>query len=772
MSGRRLFLGALVLFAALLGAALTWVDRVLIPALDAELVGLESWRPPTTVRVLDKDGQVVDRFFLVRRIWVPIDELPAALLDAVVAAEDRRFFHHAGLDVRGILRALASNALAGRVREGGSSITQQVVKNAILGHERTLGRKLREALLALRLEQRMTKRQILELYLNLIYLGSGNHGVEAAARDYFGVSARSVDLAQAALLASLIPAPSRFSPRNDPERAMKRRNRVLATLGALGWASDAEIEAAKKSGLAPPPREDRSQLGAEAFLTEVRREVRRLLGEEVPFEAGLRVHTSLDLGVQKIAEAAVRAAAEAVEARQGIRLNHRLRPDERIPDEAPLRPGDCAEVVSLGGSALSRGEDRHAMDPSAWRLRIFNPDPDEGPLTLAASLHPGDRFDACMTDKGTLIPAAGLDLDGDGAAGRPYVEGAAIVLEHATGRLVALVGGRDMPLEGFHRATQARRQAGSAFKPFVYGSAIDLGMSQLDVVLDAPLSLDAGADRLWEPKNASRGFWGLVALRWAFAYSLNTAAVRLVMLHGTAPVIDRARAAGISTPLRRDLTMALGTSEVRPIELVAGIAGIVRGGVAIEPTLIDRLVDLRGQEVARAGERIRLPGVSARLPGGESSRFLKPGSAWEVVDMMRAVIERGTGRAAAKPAEDRGGKTGTSSGYRDAWFVGFTPTHVIGVWLGQDDGATLGRGESGDRAALPAWKEIADALSGGPALTPPPDVIPIQLGDTWVDVSAENVPTSRLGWRVPPLPDPLPAAPEPPDCRRILERVR
>jgi penicillin-binding protein 1A len=336
-----------------------------------------------------------------------------------------------------------------------------------------------------------------------------------------------------------------------------------------------------------------------------------------------------------------------------------------------------------------------------------------------------------------------------------------VVLDFDSGRIRALVGGRDMPLEGFNRATQARRQAGSAFKPFVYGAALDLGQTQLDVLMDAPLALDAGNGRLWEPENASGGFWGLVAMRWAFAFSLNTAAVRLVMEHGTAPVIDRARRAGIASPLRRDLTMALGTSELHPVELAGGVAGIVRGGVATTPTVIDALRDVDGVEVAKAGEPVRLEGVDVTLPGGEGERFLEASSAWEVVDMMRATVEVGTGRAAAAPGELRGGKTGTSSNYKDAWFVGFARGHVVAVWLGQDDGAPLGHRESGDRAALPAWRAIVAALpTGGPAPQRPPGVLPVRFGDDWVDIAADAVPPRRLGFTIPDLPEPLPAAPE------------
>ena len=699
--------------------ALQW----LVPGLDAELDGLETWRPPTTVEVMDGAGAVGDRFSMVRREWVPIDELPPPLLDAVVVAEDRRFFEHGGVDLTGILRAALTNLSAGEWREGGSTITQQVVKNVIVGNERSLSRKLREALLALRLEQRVSKRRILELYLNLIYLGSGNYGVEAAARDYFGHSARDVDWGEAALLAGLIPSPSRFTPRSAPQRARMRRALVLAALVEEGKLPDEEAEAAGRPPIEVPDREPRRPGGAEGYHTAVRRQVRTLLGKRVPFEAGLRVHTALDRDVQASAEAAIEAAVAAVEARQGRRL---ARPGAGRPE-----PGCEIAVWTADGSFGLDGLALPVADEVLDAL-VFDPTTATS-VGLLDALQLGDELIVCGRPDGAVEPAW-----------RSEVEGAAVVMEYATGRVLALVGGTDMPMEGFNRATRALRQAGSAFKPFVYGAAFDLGRHQLDVILDGPLSLDAGGHELWIPQNASRGFWGPVALRWAFAYSLNVPAVRLAMDLGTAPIIRRAEAAGLHTELRRDLTLALGTSEVRPLELAAAVAGIVRGGVAVEPVLIERLEDARGSTLAEAGEPIRWPGVEARLGGGEGERFLEAASAWQVVDMMRAAVERGTGRAAFEPERDRGGKTGTTSDYRDAWFVGFDGPYLVAVWIGQDDGVPLGRGESGDRAALPAWRAIADALPEGSGPRAPPDVIAVPLGREWVDVAADAVPTSRL----------------------------
>lgn len=740
---RRRVLGA-VFAVATFASLLT--GRALVPELDRELERLDALQPPTTARVLGPAGQTLDRFFLVRRMWVPVDEMAPVLLDAVVAAEDRRFYEHFGVDLLGIVRAAWSNLEAGGYREGGSTITQQVVKNTITGAERTLKRKLWEALLALRLEQRMDKRRILELYLNLIYLGSGNHGVEAAARDYLGVSSRRVDLAGAALLAGLIPSPSRFTPRAHPDRARERRRQVLDVMVELGWARELEARAASEIGLAPPARKQSRVDGAEGFMTEVRRLVRGLLGERMPFQAGLRVHTSLDLRLQKVAREAVRAAASEIDARRGLRL----------VDPAHV-PAHCAIATVLEDGALETKKGRFELPPEIRDARVYDPkDALRTALPLRRRLKADDAVVVCPDAEGRLRP----ELES-------RVEGAAVVMEHATGRVRALVGGRAMPMEGFNRATQALRQAGSAFKPFVYATAFEQGASQLDLVLDGPLSLDAGGHELWVPQNASRGFWGPVTLRTAFTWSLNTPAVRLAMIHGSPAIIDLAGAAGIEGELRRDLTIALGTSEVHPLDLAAAIAGLVRGGVAVRPRLIDALTDQSGHGLALPGEPIRWPGSTAALPGGEGVRFAAPSSAWQVVELMRSVVARGTGRAAAHPDRDRGGKTGTTSDYRDAWFVGFDGAFVVVVWVGQDDGVSLGRGESGDRAALPAWRTIADALPPSPRLQPPASVVPIRVGSEWVSIASEARDGGQAAVELPPWPTPLPAAPPPP---RVCDR--
>ncbi len=726
-------------------------DRVrfeLLPWLDHQLKGLETWRPPTLCKVLDASGATVDEFALIRRDWVDLDDVPESVWSAVLAAEDRRFFDHHGVDLIGIARAVWVNLAAGAIREGGSTLTQQLVKNVVLSNERSFSRKAVEALLAWRLEQHIDKRRVLELYLNYVYLGSGNYGLQAAAQDYFGVDASELDPGQAALIAGLIPAPSRYSPRRDPEEARRRRRMVLDSMVEEGFVDVLDAQLAKRTPVDPPRRSSSEGRVGTAYFTSVRREVRRLLGSEIPFQAGLRVHTPYVPELQDVAERAVREAAEAVEKRQGHPGALRTLDEaatERFLEASAMREapqvGECTEVVHLGGGRLGVGSLRLTFAPDTWARRVWNPDTEEGPQPLSVVARLGDVFDVCVGPKGTA------ELREE-----PWIEGSAIVMRVRDGAVLAVVGGRDMALEGFHRATQALRQAGSSFKPYVYAAALDAGWSQIDKVLDAPLSLPGGNGKTWSPKNYTGGYAGALPMRRAFAQSLNTVAVRLALDVGIDPIVDLAMRAGVQSPLRRDLTIALGSSEVTVLDQARGITTMVRGGVPVEPVWVEQLVDVTGRQVGRAGQMVDLPGLNVRLPGKELPPAMRASTAWQMVELMRTAVKEGTGRSAYVEGLERGGKTGTTSGYADAWFVGFTAEHVIVTWIGRDDRRALGFGETGGRSALPAWKAIATALGEPPgtALSPPPSVLRVPWQGQWVGVAAADVPHDALDWELRP----------------------
>ncbi|HYX93041.1 MAG TPA: transglycosylase domain-containing protein, partial [Myxococcaceae bacterium] len=555
-------ISALMVLMAAVGVALAygWLDRNILSTLPADLSEFRTYRPPTACRVFAADGREVDQFYLERRVWVPLEELPAIVPQAFISAEDRRFFQHPGVDAFGIARAAVENLLAGTVIQGGSTLTQQLVKHLLVGSERSFERKLKEAILAYRLEKELSKEELLELYLNYVYLGAGNYGVEAAAQDYFGVSARGLNAGQAAMLAGLVPAPSRFSPRAHARLAEERREIVLRAMVRDGYLKPMDVERALQQPLIQPREARPERAIATAYVTQVRREIRRLAGAEMPFQQGLQVYTPLDLRIQQVAHDAVREALRQLADRQG-----RLAPVRRLdPNEweqfllgaagldrdargepVPPRPGQCFQAM-VGAS-----RDFADLRAATFRFRLRDQDRSAkvrdlaggrsmGPL--AERIQPGDVLHVCLEE-------------GDRVAlgGRPWGEGAAVVVENATGNVLALVGGYEVGLEGFVRATQARRQPGSSFKPYVYAAKLLKGGSQLDTVLDAPVVLPAGGGKTWAPKNYTGRFAGYLPMRSALAQSINTVAVRLGMEVGPSEIVRVATAMGIRSPLRADL---------------------------------------------------------------------------------------------------------------------------------------------------------------------------------------------------------------------------
>lgn len=649
--------GLLLVAAVAGGSGWLWLDRTILSTLPSDLSAYRDWRPPTNCRVHDANGTLIDEFWVERRIWVNLDTLPAPVWQAFIAAEDGRFFEHPGVDPAGIARALIANWQSGGVTQGASTLTQQLVKNLMVGKERSYERKIKEAVLALRLERELTKHQILELYINFVYLGAGNYGVEAAARDYFGVTAAELSIEQAALIAGLIPAPSRYNPRTSPDDARRQRDRVLSRMVDEGFLDPGEgVSLLAKTVETRGSRGSATDRPFPAYLSQVRREVRRIVGAETAFEAGLTVHTPLRPDVQAIVEAAVRKAVDLHDERQKL-------PPRASPNEI----------------------------------------------------------------------------------GR--AQGAAVVLENATGRVVAISGGYEVGLEGFVRASQARRQPGSSFKPYVYAAALLGGRTQLDTVVDAPLSLPGGGGRAWSPKNYGGGYAGPMSLRRALASSTNTVAVRMALEAGPKRIAALAEAMGVRTKLRTDLTMALGSSEVTPLDQAVGYATIARLGVPVEPVYIDRLLDVDGKVIGERGGEILFRGRKlGELPGAPGPRALPAGVAYELLDMLREVVRGGTARKAYLPTKDRFGKTGTTNDFLDAWFVGGTPRYTIAVWIGSDTTATLGDKETGGKNALPVWMEIIAALDepDGERFPVPDDAILVRREGQWLGLPRGHVPSGAL----------------------------
>ena len=740
-----------------------WVEREVLADLPQDLSSFRSWRPPASCIVRGADGSEIDSFFVERRIWVDLDTLPPHVAQAFIAAEDARFYAHEGVDPWGIARALVANLQGGETSQGASTLTQQLVKNLIVGKERSYRRKLREAVMAYRLENELSKDQILELYLNFIFLGAGNYGVEAAARDYFAKGAAALNPGEAALLAGLVPAPSRYQPRRSPERARWRRSLVLRRLVDAGYMSADDAQRYEQAPVfIPDPAPAGSTGTGAAYVTQVRREVRRLFGDTLPFSAGLSVDTAYDARVQAVAEAAVREATAKVVARQGYPVVHAPPPAGTPTVPLPV-PDDVARcfAVEVGRKGLSEvidGAGRVWTIPTELHQTSVHGDAETPARPLSAVVRPGLRLDVCRPTDAAPV--------GEGVRGvvvprtEAWVEGAVVVLDHRTGEVVALVGGNTVGLEGFVRATQARRQPGSSFKPYVYAAAMVNGLGQLDTVVDAPISLPAGNGSSWSPKNYAGGYAGALPLREAMARSLNTVAVRLALEAGPAQIAALARAMGVQSTLRTDLTLALGSSEVTPMDQALGYATIARMGLPTEPVYITRLVDAAGQQTL-PGEVYAPEGADGpqlRVPGGPLARALPAGVAYELADMLRGVVESGTAKAARRPGLDRAGKTGTTNDFLDAWFVGFTPQHVIAVWIGTDGTRSLGPNETGGKAALPVWLAVAEALGPQPnaRLALPDEAMVLPTPSGWRGFRRGGAPQALLA--VPPLTAaPLPA---------------
>ncbi len=810
---RRLF-RALVVLGIVVGVAAgvwgaRWFNENVLSTLPENLAHVQAYRPPSNCVIYDAAGTPVDEFYVERRIWVPIKSLPDHVWQAFVAAEDRRFFAHRGVDPAGIVRALATNFLRGGVRQGGSTITQQIVKNLLVGKERSYIRKLREAVLALRLERELTKKELLELYINYVYLGSGNYGVEAAALDYFGKPAAEIDAGQAATLAGLVPAPSRYSPHRHPENAIARRSYVLGRMVEEGYMTLGDSRRyAQEPVVLPVEKQARTSVGL-AYITEVRREIRRLFGTHTALAAGFHVYTALDLQAQATAEEAVREALHAVDERRGRRGVVQHLPEsqrraflaratglQRVAVPEPDEPQSEEERLAEEEATLRVAEEakaRAAAERAAGAKKKTTDDetasavPASPEIPPVAAPKPDDCFDAIVGKGGLDDLQAGpfhfalvkedrsVQVRGVGGVGRrpvsqaarlgdvlrvcaideqkvrldpkPWAEGAAVVIDNATGRVRAMVGGYHDVLEGFVRATQARRQPGSSFKPFVYATALKSGKQQLDIVYDGPISLPGGNGKVWSPANYEDKYFGNIPIRNALAKSLNTVAVRFTHDLGPRRVAETARSMGVRTPVRTDMSIALGTSEVTPMDLATAYSTIARMGAPADPILIDSIRDQGGRLLGVAGGNVVVEGeVVGRLPGGPQPRALDAGIAYELADMMREVVRSGTARRAQKEGSDRGGKTGTTNDCIDAWFVGFDADHTTAVWVGSDGPEPIGPKETGGVTALPAWIKIMDSLeSPTPKRIAIPDqAVLVNVNGSWYGFPRGKVPSKYL----------------------------
>ncbi|MCU0935470.1 MAG: penicillin-binding protein 1A [Gammaproteobacteria bacterium] len=708
------------------GAALwAYLGRDL-PAVAA----LKEVRLQVPLRVFTRDGRLIAEFGEMRRQPLAFEAIPGRLVQAVLAAEDDRFFEHPGFDWQGLTRAAWTLLRTGEKAQGGSTITMQVARNFFLSREKTYLRKLTEIILATRIEAGLSKREILALYLNKIYLGQRAYGVGAAAQVYYGKTVEELTLAETAMLAGLPKAPSRVNPISDPAGALARRNYVLGRMRELGQIADAEHAAAMAEPDAARLRGAEIEVDAGYAAEMARAEVVGRLGEEA-YTSGYRVFTTLDGRLQAAADEALRQALLAYDERHGYRGPERRLPESQrasaaareqllagIPTWGALRPAVVTRVEGrqLLAQVRGHGEILVPWEGLSW-ARPQAADGRRGPAPKSA---------AEVAAAGDLVRVA---LVGDGSwrlAQVPEVEGALAALAVEDGAIVALSGGFDFQRSQFNRAVQAQRQPGSAFKPFVYSAALDHGFTPASVVNDAPLVVEQpGLAQAWRPENASGKFYGPTRLREALAQSRNLVSIRLLRDVGVDAVVGHARGFGLrEQSLPRGLSLALGTGEVTPLELAAGYAVFANGGFRVAPYLVQRVLAADGSTRFLAAAPRACPecAASAEAPVSDvAPRVISAQNAWLMTSMMKDVIRYGTARRALSLKRgDLAGKTGTTNEQRDAWFVGFNPRLVAAAWVGFDSYRPLGNDETGARAALPLWIGfMQQALAGTPEVPVP-----------------------------------------------------
>ncbi len=698
------FLAASALCAAVVALLFWHYGRD--PSLPS-ITSLGDYHPKQVTRIETEDGDVIGEIFTERRSFVPYDQIPEVMVQAVISAEDAKFFEHKGIDYLGMVRALFVNLRSGKKKQGASTITQQVVKTFLLSPERTFKRKFQEIILARRLENRLTKEEILTLYLNQIYLGGGRYGVQEAARYYFGKDVKDLNAGEAALIAGLPQSPEHITPKKpqNSERAKARQKYVLEQMAYHGYISEEEA----RKWINEPIRivaDPFPKMGAAPeWVDLVRRELVERYGNDSLDKLGATVVTTMDLELQKIASDALRAGLRAVDKRRKFgRSRRKVRKNKidlelaklarRLPDSGP-EVGKSYEAVVL---EVHDSPPELVVDLGKWKASVLlGTDADE--RFNPEGKKPGERF--AVGDVVRVVLPSEREAEGQdagaatrtGSAGRtvelaPGPQGAVVIIDPRTRQVLALVGGYENRVADFDRATMAKRQPGSAFKPFVYATAVDTGdFTAASIVNDAPEVYD-----LWKPQNYKKGeFEGPVRLRYALAKSINTVAIRVLHDIGPERVAELAHEMGISSQLPTTLSLALGSGEVTPLELTNAFATFAAGGRAAPPRVIRSI----------AGEE---------PPPVETHEVLRPEVAYVLVDMMRSVVEEGTGRRARGLRLNIAGKTGTSNDARDAWFLGMTPDLVIGVWVGFDDNTPLGHREGGSRTALPVFVDIMTAL--------------------------------------------------------------
>ncbi len=653
---------------------------------------LATYRPDVVTELRGADGSVLARFSLERRVLIERKDIPDVMVKALLAAEDARFYEHSGLDLVRIGGALLKDVARRRMAQGASTLTQQLARSVFLTPEKTIARKINEMFLTVEIEKRYSKEQILTMYLNEIYFGHGSYGVEAASQFFFGHPAKSLSLPEAALLAGLIQRPENYSPVRNPAAARKRRDFVLRRMEEEGYVTEAARAAASAAPLNVTRGAQETNVGP-YFCEEARQLLEKDYGEAGLYRQGLRVETTLDPKLQGAAEEALRWGVRRQDRRGGFRKPRNLLAEGIDPAtyrdpswSDPAAPPDIVTAVVLdaskSGAEVRVGDRRMTLPASAMRWTHA-----ESPAKL---LKRGDliQIETSKDESGKSDTFLSQE---------PQIEGAAIILENASGAVRALVGGYDFGRSKFDRAIQAVRQVGSAFKPFVYLTAIEAGFTPADTVLDAPLTIVIDPNQEpYQPQNYERKFSGIVTYQYALEHSINVPAVRVGLLVGTPKVVETGHRLGIRQNLLAYPSLNLGAFEVTPLEMTAAYAAFASGGLLYRPRMIERVLSFDGRTLEET------------LP--EATEATTPQAAFVLLGMLRGVTQRGTAAAAARLKLAIAGKTGTTNDFTDAWFIGMTPKYTVTVWVGHDLKKTLGPKSAGADTALPIWMRILSRM--------------------------------------------------------------
>lgn len=701
---------------------------------------LQNYTPPIVTRVHAGDGRLLAEFSREKRVFVPIEFIPERVKNAFIAAEDKTFYSHHGLDYFGILNAVLINVKnygSGRPLVGASTITQQVAKNFLLTKEQTYERKIKEALLALKMERAMSKDQLLELYLNEIFLGSGAYGVAAASHEYFDKALPELDVHEAAYLAALPKAPSRLQVNKNPEMAKQRRDWVISQMMDNDYITKAEGDIAQAKPLDVISNQESLQVGAAYFSEEVRRELEKDYGEDILYYGGLSVRTTLDPEFQRIAVKVLRDGLVSYERRHEYpgRVAKLKNPKDwkedlkKIARQAGmLDEWQFASILDYQGQIGLESGKMDTLENKDWQW-------------AQGKIPPGSVI---MVEEVKEILKDGTEKLTYHLRWVPKIQGALVALDPHTGRILAMQGGWSTENSSFNRVTQAKRQPGSAFKPFVYLTALENGFTPATLILDAPFVIEQGPGlKKWRPQNYSKEFYGPTPLRVGVEKSRNLMTVRLADYLGMDAIAERAEDFGVFEDMPRFLSFSLGAGETTLLDITAAYGMFVNGGKKIDPTMIDRIQDRYGKTILKHDKR-KCPNCGDRVAWSpmlevpevpdNREQLTDPKRAYQMVSILEGVTKRGTARRVGQLGFPVAGKTGTTNESRDAWFIGFTPDLVVGVYVGFDEPKPLGRRETGSSVAAPVFKDfMQEALKDEP-------VVPFRVpaGIRLVQINAET----------------------------------